>query len=207
MNIQISEDYNLPDSEMLRSGNSCKGLMVWVPENLMVVVGKGSDLEEELLAENILLDHIPVIRRGTGGCAVVLSPEMAVVSFVVENDPEKKQNEYFRQFVGIIANAFREMGVENIEMKGISDIAINDLKVAGSSIFRSKYYVFFHSIINLAGNTRPMERYLKFPPREPDYRMNRSHKDFVTSLKEQGYEIDTHELEEKLKSEWLLYFK
>ncbi len=173
----------------------------------MVVVGKGSDLEEELLAENILLDHIPVIRRGTGGCAVVLSPEMAVVSFVVENDPEKKQNEYFRQFVGIIANAFREMGVENIEMKGISDIAINDLKVAGSSIFRSKYYVFFHSIINLAGNTRPMERYLKFPPREPDYRMNRSHKDFVTSLKEQGYEIDTHELEEKLKSEWLLYFK
>ena len=173
----------------------------------MVVVGKGSDPEEELLAENILLDRIPVIRRGTGGCAVVLSPEMAVVSLILENDPDKKQNEYFRQFVGVITNAFKKMGVENIEMKGISDIAINGLKVAGSSIFRSKDYVFFHSIINIAGNTRAMERYLKFPPRQPDYRLNRSHRDFVTSLKEQGYEIDIHEFEENLKSEWLLHFR
>jgi lipoate-protein ligase A len=207
MSIHITEDYNLPDSNMLRSGDSGKGLKVWVPKNLMVVVGKGSDPEEELLAENILLDHIPVIRRGTGGCAVVLSPEMVVVSFVVKNNPERKQNEYFSRFVNAIVGAFKKLGVRDIEMRGISDIAINGLKVAGSSIFRSKHYVFFHSIINLAGNTRPMERYLKLPPREPDYRMNRSHKDFVTSFKEAGYDIDILELEEKLKSEWLLYFK
>jgi hypothetical protein len=28
----------------------------------------------------------------------------------------------------------------------------------------------------------------------------------VTSFKEQGYDIDMHELEENVKSEWLLYF-
>ena len=206
MNIQISEDYNLPDSEMLRSGNSYKGLMVWVPENLMVVVGKGSDPSEELMSENIMLDHVPVIRRGTGGCAVILSPDMAVVSFIVENDPDKKQNEYFREFVTAIINAFKKMGIENIEMKGISDIAINGLKVAGSSIFRSKEFVFFHSIINIAGNTRPMERYLRFPPGQPDYRMNRSHKDFVTSFKEQGCDIDIHEFKYNLNGVWLLLF-
>ena len=44
-------------------------------------------------------------------------------------------------------------------------------------------------IVNAAGSTSLMERYLKEPPRMPEYRKGRSHKDFVTSLAEQGYDL------------------
>jgi lipoate-protein ligase A len=206
MELNILENYNLPDSELLRSGNSFGGYMVWVPERLMVVIGKGSDPELELIPDSISEDNVPVIRRDTGGCGVVLSPEMVVVSFLLKNDKDKKQGEYFRLFDKMIISAFRKLGVENIEMAGSSDIALNGLKVAGSSIYRNKDIVFFHAIINLNGGVEAMERYLKIPPREPDYRQGRSHKDFVTSFKAQGYEIDPKKLDAVLRTEWLFHF-
>lgn len=196
----------MPDTELLRSGNFSGGYKVWVPDQLMVVIGKGSDPTLELRPDPISEDNVPVIRRGTGGCAVVLSPEMVVVSFALKNDKDKKQGEYFKLFDDMIINAFRKLGVENLEMAGISDIALNGLKVAGSSIFRNKEIVFFHAIINLSGKTDSMERYLKIPPREPDYRQGRSHKDFVTSFRAEGYEIDPEKLDSMLKTEWLFHF-
>ncbi len=196
----------MPDTELLRSGDFSGGYKVWVPDHLMVVIGKGSDPNLELKPDPISEDSVPVIRRGTGGCAVVLSPEMVVVSFVLKNDNDKKQEEYFRLFDKMIISAFRKLGVENLEMAGISDIALNGLKVAGSSIYRNKDIVFFHAIINLNGKTDSMERYLKFPPREPDYRQGRSHKDFVTSFRAEGYEIDPEKLDSALKTEWLFHF-
>jgi lipoate-protein ligase A len=206
MELNILENYNLPDAELLQSGNSSGGYMVWVPERLMVVIGKGSDAELELIPNALLEDNVPVMRRGTGGCAVVLSPDMVVVSFLLQNDKDRKQGEYFRLFDNIIIHAFRKLGVQNLEMAGSSDIALKGLKVGGSSIYRNKDVVFFHAIINLNGGVAAMERYLKIPPREPDYRRGRTHKDFVTSFKAQGYEIDPLKLDAALKAEWLFHF-
>jgi lipoate-protein ligase A len=206
MELNILENYDLPDSELLRSGNSSGSYMVWVPERLMVVIGKGSNPELELITNLISEDDVPVIRRDTGGCAVVLSPEMVVVSFLMKNDKDRKQGEYFRLFDKMILSALRKLGVESLEMAGSSDITLNGLKVAGSSIYRNKDIVFFHAIINLNGGVGAMERYLKIPPREPDYRNGRSHKDFVTSFKAQGYVIDPQKLDAELKTEWLFHF-
>jgi lipoate-protein ligase A len=43
-----------------------------------------------------------------------------------------------------------------------------------------------------------MEKYLKHPTKEPDYRKGRSHKDFVSSLKESGYDIEPLYLKKQL---------
>jgi hypothetical protein len=45
-----------------------------------------------------------------------------------------------------------------------------------------------------------MEKYLKHPSREPDYRGNRSHKKFVTSLKDEKYSIKLPKLVRDLES-------
>jgi lipoate-protein ligase A len=204
--MEIIENYNLPDQELLESDNEHNGLMVWVPKELMVVIGKGSNPELELIAENIDADNIPVIRRGTGGCAVILSPEMAVVSLALRNDRQRKNNEYFAIFNNVIINTFRKLGIDGIVQAGISDITSNGLKVAGSSIYRNKDMVFYHAIINIEGETDYMERYLKIPPRYPDYRNGQPHKDFVTSFKAQGHTLDLCKFEQALKTEWLLRF-
>ena len=172
-----------------------------------MIIGKGSNPQDELRADNILRDNIPVIKRTTGGCAVVVAPEMFVASFAVANDPSKKNNEYFELFNGVILKAFQKIGVENLGTAGISDLTLNDLKVVGSAIYRNKDQVFYHAVINIAGDIELMEKYLKIPTRQPDYRQNRTHRDFVTSFKAQGYQIKLADFEQALKSEWLWHFK
>ncbi len=205
--MKIIDDYNLPDCRLMQSGNSVSGgIMVWRPEHEMIIIGKGSKAEEELIPERIDADMIKVIRRDTGGCAVILSPRMIVVSLALKNDRDKKNNEYFHLFDHLLIKAFEKLGVKNLQKAGYSDIILNGLKVVGSSIYRNKDIVFFHAVINLAEEIDLISRYLKVPHRQPEYRQNRDHADFVTSFEAQGYEIDPVQFEQELKSEWLWHF-
>ena len=204
MEIEISEKYDLPDLRLYRSGSLSQTVIVWRPEKLMVVIGKGSDPSDELITDAISVDHVPVIRRDTGGCAVVLSADMAVVSFSLRNDPNKKNPEYFRLFNDLIIEALKKQSIRGLGFNGISDITLNGLKVAGSAIYRRRESVLYHVVLNLSGSTEQMERYLKIPSRQPDYRRNRSHKDFVTSFADQGVEVDLDRFENDLKTSFLL---
>jgi lipoate-protein ligase A len=83
-------------------------------------------------------------------------------------------------------------GITGIEQKGISDLALNNRKILGSSIYigtRPELYYYQSSLI-INSNLGPISRYLLHPPREPDYRMNRPHDQFCTSLALEGFNTD-----------------
>jgi lipoate-protein ligase A len=170
------------------------------------VIGKGSDPALEVSLENVLRDRIPVLRRATGGCAVVLSPDMLVGSFALRTEEQLPSRECFRLFLQIIMGALRIQGIRDLGHQGISDIAIGERKIAGTAIYRNRQLVFFHAILNVAGGTEAMEKYLLRPPRMPDYRRNRSHHDFVTSLTAQGYSLDSRRFANDVKMEFIRRF-
>jgi len=93
----------------------------------------------------------------------------------------------FAMVNGEIIRALGRLGIAGLSLKGISDIALGDRKVAGSSIYRNRNMVFFHAVLNVAEHPMLLGRYLLHPRREPTYRMKRPHDRFVTSLVEQGY--------------------
>jgi lipoate-protein ligase A len=192
--LSVSDTYDLPDAALLTPSGESARHMVWVPEQLMVVIGKGSDPESELNVQAIRQDEVPVVRRGTGGCAVVLSPEMLVASFVLHTEEQVKSSNYFRHFNGIIIQALIGSGVGGLMHKGISDIALNDRKVGGTALYRNRTLVFYHAILNLSADTSLLEKYLAYPPRTPDYRNGRSHREFVTSFREHGYAVNVSAL-------------
>ncbi len=196
--IEISSRYDLPDSQLLKPNGQPRAMKFWVPTETLVVIGNGSKPQNEIVADMIRTDRIPVVRRSTGGCAVVLSRKMAIVSFAVYTENQRDSGEYFRIFNSIIIDALTKMGVRDVSHKGRSDIAIGEQKIAGTAIYRNKRSVFYHGVINLAGDAKQIDRYLKHPPREPEYRRNRKHSEFVTSLEAEGYSIDTNELENRI---------
>lgn len=59
----------------------------------------------------------------------------------------------------------------------------------------------YHAVLNIAEEISTISQYLKHPSKEPDYRMGRNHRDFVTSLHEQGYKIEINHLQRQLKQE------
>ena len=196
------ESYHLPDAGLVQPSGEAARCAVFIPERTMVVIGKGSDPALELHEENIIADSVPVLRRGTGGCAVVLAPDMLAVSFAVEHSPQLKSSEYFQLFNHIIIRALEKQGVRDLRHAGTSDITLKDKKIAGTAIYRNRELVFYHAIINIADHTDLMERYLKHPPRSPDYRNGRRHGDFVTSLKTAGYAIPLDRIQREVRREF-----
>ena len=194
--------YDLADARFVESAVEQDECLIWQPPRTVVVIGKGSDPALEVNIESVQRDNIPVLRRSTGGCAVVLTPRMLVASFVLRRAEQLPSKEYFRRFNQLIISALARQGVAELAHRGISDIALGDRKLAGTAIYRNRHLVFFHAIINVSGGTEEMERYLKHPPRTPDYRLNRSHREFVTSLAEQRYHLNPARFSADLEAEF-----
>ena len=67
-------------------------------------------------------------------------------------------------------------------MKGICDLAMNQLKFSGNAQRRKKSYILFHGTFLLNFYLTMIMKLLPMPSQQPDYRLNRSHQDFLANL-------------------------
>jgi lipoate-protein ligase A len=190
--------YNLTDAALFSgTGN---GLLVWQPDDTYIVLGQSNTAELSLIAGNVTADNIKVTKRPTGGEAVVLTPRMAVITVAREFSEMTGSKEFFREVNTMITDALEALGIRDLGSKGISDITVGNRKILGSSMHRREGRLVYHAVLNLGENPMIFERYLRHPRREPDYRQNRTHSEFVTSLEGEGYQVEFEELASILTS-------
>lgn len=193
--------YDLPDQELLEDNSSTYRYLVWEPGVLCIVLGQSNHLDQSVYVERAAVDGVPVYKRPSGGETVVLSPGTLVVSILKRGDGLRSPKLYFNAYNEKIMRALYRLGIKNLSANGISDICIGNQKILGSSIYRDKDRVFYHGVLNRAESVDVIERYLKHPLREPVYRHGRSHKDFVTSLAQKGYQFTGEEIHRVLIEE------
>ncbi|MDP8206426.1 MAG: hypothetical protein P9L92_07185 [Candidatus Electryonea clarkiae] len=148
----------------------------------VVVLGRGSDPDEELHLENCENDGIPVLRRRGGGCSVVLDQGNIIVSVTSPAEGFGRIKEQYNIITDWLISALIATGLNETYSAGISDIAVGDRKIGGTSLYKPKDFIYFTASLLVAPDLNLMERYLKYPPREPDYRNGRSHRDFVETI-------------------------
>ncbi len=200
MSTVITRKYDLQDVALLDAGPDMKyAFMVWRPERIFIIIGRSNSPETSLYVDRILTDDIPVLQRPSGGEAVILTPRTLVISAVRREGNQLASLRYFRHYNGLIIAALESLGVEGLGQSGISDIALAGRKILGSSMYRNRERVFYHAVLNVAEECTLMERYLRFPVRQPDYRRNRSHDEFVTSLYQAGYHLGFDRLTAAIK--------
>ncbi len=187
--------YDLPDlkaiSELSDSGN----IFVWKPDKVYLVLGRASKAEASLYKDCVLSDRIEVLKRPSGGETVLLSPAMIVFSGSLPFFKETSTKQVFREINKSLINQLTGLGVKNLYSKGISDISIGEKKIVGSSMYLNKGTLFYHAVMNVSEDVSLISRYIKHPPREPDYRKGRNHDEFVTSLSKEGYNFEFSLLE------------
>lgn len=181
------KEYNLPDAYLFSPGNN--DIFIWKPDKTYIVLGQRDSIETAVNVVNIF-EEIEILKRPSGGHAVVLTPKTIIVSMRISSESFKNIKKVFIYCNEIIIEALQNQGVNNLSIKGISDICIGDYKIAGSSMYNGREYIVFHAVINISENPDYIEKLLKHPQSEPEYRANRSHKDFVSSLEKLGYKID-----------------
>jgi lipoate---protein ligase len=179
--------YDLPDAALF-SGTG-DGMLVWQPSETIIVLGQSNTPERSLVMENVLSDGIPITKRPTGGEAVILSPRMAVITVARKFEEMVRSRDFFMEVNGMILDLLAGLGVKNYGTRGISDVTIGHRKILGSSMHRRENRLVYHAVLNIAEDPSIFERYLRHPSREPDYRRNRPHGEFVTSLKKEGCDI------------------
>jgi len=191
-----TSEYNLPDIELLKKKSN--QFLIWIPDKVYIVLGASNHPDDALNIENVLKDKIPVLKRPSGGQTVILTPNNIIIAAVFFDKKTSHPKEVFEQINKLIISTIEKTGIRNLSLMGISDIAISGKKILGSAIYRSKDALLYHAVLNLGEPSVTFERYLKHPSKEPDYRHGRSHSEFVTSLKEKGYNRSYHHLENEL---------
>jgi len=190
--------YDLPDASIF--GGTGDGMLVWQPAETIIVLGQSNTPGRSLILDNVLSDGIPVTKRPTGGEAVILTPEMAVITVAREFPEMARSKDFFTEINAMILDMLSDLGVKNYGTGGISDITIGHRKILGSSMHRRENRLVYHAVLNIDGDPSIFERYLRHPSREPDYRLNRPHGEFVTSLKSEGYNIEYGDIVLVMKS-------
>jgi len=174
-------------------------LKIGVPSCPTVVLGKGSKPETELHVDVCLDEDIPLRRRPGGGCAVVIDPGNIIISVVLPTQGIKDNTKYFHALSDWLIQGLHRLGIDRVRGAGISDLTIEDRKIAGASIYRTAEYLYYSATLLVNPRIELIERYLQHPPREPQYRQGRKHRDFIISLKQVYPSHDTTTLAEALR--------
>lgn len=199
----IKREEEPQDIRLVRS--SGKPLMrIFRAEGTRVVLGHGSRIKQEIHIDRIRTDGIHLERRSSGGCAVVVDEGNVIVSVTLPVEGLGETKKWFQRSAQWLAHGLNRVGIENVGVKGISDIVIGDRKIAGTAVHRAKGIFTFGASLLVTADLTLLERYLTHPPREPEYRAGRSHLDFVTSLQQAAGIDDVDGFMEQLESALLL---
>lgn len=174
----------------VESGTSHEVLRVWEMPRACVVVGRASRLDLEVFVERCNQDDVPILRRMSGGSSIVAGPGCLMYSVLLslEARPACRQvdvahrtvMERTKEAVQNVLNLYRIEG--DVAIEGICDLTWNGFKISGNALRVKRHWLMYHGTILL---TMPLEwigRYLRIPPRQPEYRGGRTHERFVTSL-------------------------
>jgi len=185
----------------LEEGRSPPTWRLWQASRRAVILGTGQESALEVFLNVAAERGVPVLRRHSGGGAVVIGP--GVLNFsafhLIDDLPGAGT------IRGAMAAALRPLvawiasfGLRVVEA-GSSDLAIQSAdgtlrKISGNSQARKKRSVLVHGTILADPDFDAITELLRFPSRIPDYRAGRDHRGFLTSLKELGLPHDLNSL-------------
>ncbi len=196
LKMVIVSEYNLPDIQLMNETSN--KFLLWIPNKSYIVLGASNNAKDAVNEEPTLQDNVTVLKRRTGGQTVVLTPNNLIISAVITDESVMKPKNVFNRFNDHIIGAIEKNHTAEFSTRGISDIAMGEMKILGSSMYRGKGKLFYHAVLNFNEPSATFQKYLKHPSNEPDYRKGRMHHEFVTSLKETGYPESIHHLKDEI---------
>jgi lipoate-protein ligase A len=172
--------------DLCEEGAAAELLRVWEPASHFVVVGYGNHVATEVNLPFCRAKDVPVLRRCTGGGTVVMGPGVLNYSLILRFDASgplgniSSTNAFVLDRHRMVLSSLVDAPVE---IKGQTDLAINGLKFCGNAQRRRKRSLIFHGSFLLDLDINMVEKTLPMPSKQPQYRHNRSHSEFLMNLK------------------------
>lgn len=172
-------------------------LRVFEPRDLRIVIGRHQDAAREVHVDRARCDGVPVHRRVSGGGAVVLAPGMVVIAWRLP-----RVNGGVDRCFALVNQRLREaleplLPQQRVVCRGHGDLALEPQdgseaarKICGASLRQSRDHAYYLGVLMVRDAIDLIERYLRPPSRQPDYRADRPHRAFCTCLAAHGCRLD-----------------
>ncbi len=182
------------------SSSSDEILRFWEPPDYFVVLGHSSKMDSDIDLPSCQANHIPIFRRCSGGGTVLQGPGCLDYSLILRIDhrgPLQGISQTNSFVLGSLKRALEPLIGPGVEIQGHSDLAFGTRKFSGNAQYRKRRSLLFHGTFLLHFDISFLARLLPVPARQPAYRQNRSHSNFLTNLNLPPYRV-----KEALKESW-----
>jgi lipoate-protein ligase A len=164
------------------------------------VLGYGKKFESEVFREGCAELDIPILRRSSGGGTVLQGPGSLNYTLVlpISNDSELESITGANRFImERNRNALAALTDFPITIQGCTDLTVHSQKFSGNAQRRKKRCLLFHGAFLLDFELELINRTLRLPVQQPEYRAHRSHSEFLTNLP-----LDRAKVRDALIGEW-----
>lgn len=159
-------------------------LRLWELNRPCVVVGRSSRVAVEVRPDACAEAGVPILRRCSGGAAVVAGPGCLMYSVVLayrDRAPLRMLDQAHCFVLGIMHQALARLAPD-VRIQGTSDLTLGDRKFSGNSLRCKRDHFLYHGTILYDFPLDLIGRCLATPPHQPAYRQQREHARFVTNF-------------------------
>ncbi len=185
---QPEENLAIDDAllEVVDSHQMESTLRLWSFPQTVVVLGRGSQYHVEARVDQCERFSVPILRRSSGGAAIVAGPGCLLYSLVLRYDeyPQFKDRALDRLHQWVMQQlvaACQSLGIA-ASWQGTCDVTLGDCKVSGNSVRIGRQAVLYHGTFLCGMPLQWLSDFLGTPPRQPEYRQARGHDSFVCNL-------------------------
>lgn len=175
-------------------------LRFWAPQEAFVALGYGNRAAKEANLAACRTRGMPVLRRLSGGGAVLQGPGCLNYTLVlqiaraIELQSVAQTNAYVLERH---RRAIQSLLGRPAQVQGHTDLAIDGRKFSGNAQRRKRHTVLVHGTFLLGLDLKLVEAVLRRPSREPAYRAARPHREFLTNL-----QVSAAAIKEALRRLW-----
>jgi lipoate-protein ligase A len=158
-------------------------LRFWEPLHYFVVLGYANQAAREVNPAACRQENIGIYRRCSGGGTVLQGPGCLNYSLILSLGPGLLTIHAANQFImerqrqALVAVLGRA-----VQVQGITDLSLDNKKFSGNAQRRKRHALLFHGTFLLKFDLGLVQKVLPLPSRQPDYRRDRRHDDFLTNL-------------------------
>lgn len=157
-------------------------LRIWEIAENTVVLGSGGIFHDDVNEAECLKSKVPILRRSSGGGTVLLGKGCLLFSLILRTDARPGLATIKSSYISIMEQIANSLGITGITHDGTSDLAWDNKKFSGNAQQRKSLFILHHGSILYDFNIGMIQKYLKHPTRQPDYRLDRVHEQFLTNL-------------------------
>lgn len=192
------DDVLLDEAE--RDGPEHETLRFWEHAGDAVVLGAACRVHSDVLLDACRRDGIPLVRRTTGGGTVLVGRgclNLALVLCYKRCGALRTVQGAFDYVMQRTVPVVQELAGVAVHSAGLADLCVGDRKCGGSAQRRRRNALLYHGSLLYDFDLERISRYLAEPPRQPEYRRQRKHDEFLVNCP-----VDAATLKQTLAQAW-----